>query len=264
VPDGNAAFEHSTPALYDRYMGPLLFGPWAKIVADRAALVRPRRILETAAGTGIVTRALSEAVPEAEIVATDLNPAVLAFAEQSAWPRQVNFQAADAQDLPFADDSFDLVACQFGVMFFPDKVRANQEARRVLAPHGRYLLVTFDRLEHNPVSKAAGDAVDALFPDDPPRYMERGPFSYVDPELVERDIRAAGYSDVQLETLTLSSRVTATDAAQGLVLGSPFRAEIERRDPAALERALETVTDALAQWDGKDAPMSAHVVTASS
>jgi hypothetical protein len=133
----------------------------------------------------------------------------------------------------------------------------------VLAPHGRYLLVTFDRLEHNPVPKAAGDAVDALFPDDPPRYMERGPFSYVDPELVERDIRAAGYSDVQLETLTLSSRVTATDAAQGLVLGSPFRAEIERRDPAALERALETVTDALAQWDGKDAPMSAHVVTAS-
>jgi ubiquinone/menaquinone biosynthesis C-methylase UbiE len=263
VPDGKAAFEHSTPALYNRYMGPLLFGPWAKIVADRAALVRPRRILETAAGTGIVTRALSEAVPEAEIVATDLNPAVLAFAEQSDWPQQVTFQSADAQDLPFADDSFDLVACQFGVMFFPDKVRANQEARRVLAPHGRYLLVTFDRLEHNPVPKAAGDAVDALFPDDPPRYMERGPFSYVDPELVERDIRAAGYTDVQLETLTLSSRVTATDAAQGLVLGSPFRAEIERRDPAALERALETVTDALAQWDGKDAPMSAHVVTAS-
>ena len=82
----------------------------------------------------------------------------LRFAEQSDWPQQVTFQAADAQDLPFADDSFDLVACQFGVMFFPDKLRANQEARRVLAPHGRYLLVTFDRLEHNRVPKAAGDA----------------------------------------------------------------------------------------------------------
>ncbi len=258
-----AAFEHSTPVLYDRYMGPLLFEPWAELVAERAALLKPGRVLETAAGTGIVTRALSRAVPDAEVVATDLNPAVVAFAERSGWTEQVRFQAADAQDLPFRDGGFDLVVCQFGVMFVPDKVRANQEARRVLRTGGHYLLVTFNRSELNPVPEAAGRAVDELFPDDPPRYMERGPFSYIDPAHIERDLRAAGFTEIQIETPTLSSRVTASNAAQGLVLGSPLRSEIEQRDPGALERALEAVTHALQPWDGEDAPMSAHLVTAS-
>ena len=229
--EGRPAFEHSTPALYDRYMGPLLFAPWAELVAERASLLQPARILETAAGTGIVTRALSRTVPDAEIAATDLNPAVVAFAQQSEWPEQVSFQAADAQALPFPDGFFDLVVCQFGVMFMPDKVRANREARRVLTTGGRYLVVTFDRLERNPVPEAAGKAVAALFPDDPPRYMEAGPFSYDDPALIETDLEAAGFAEIQIETVTLSSRVTARDAAQGLVLGSPFRAEIEQRDP---------------------------------
>jgi ubiquinone/menaquinone biosynthesis C-methylase UbiE len=260
--ESRPAFEHSTPALYDRYMGPLLFAPWAELVAERASRLRPARVLETAAGTGIVTRALSRAVPDAEIVATDLNPAVVAFAQQFAWPEHVSFRAADAQALPFPDGLFDLVVCQFGVMFMPDKVRANREARRVLTATGRYLVVTFDRLERNPIPEAAGKAVAALFPADPPRYMETGPFSYADPALIKSDLQAAGFADIQIETVTLSSRVTAPDAAQGLVLGSPFRAEIEQRDPASLERALDAVTDALKAWDGKDAPMSAHVVTA--
>jgi hypothetical protein len=123
-------FEHSTPELYARYMGPLLFEPYAKVVAQRAALLQPDRILETAAGTGIVTRALHGAVPQAHIVATDVNPGMLALAAQRLGPVTVSFQRADAKDLPFDDESFDLVVCQFGVMFFPDKVRAHEEARR--------------------------------------------------------------------------------------------------------------------------------------
>ena len=162
----------------------------------------------------------------------------------------MSFQPADAQDLPFDDESFDLVVCQFGVMFFPEKVRANEEARRVLRAGGHYLLVSFDRLEFNPVPKAAGNAVAELFPDDPPAYMERGPFSYVDPALIEHDLLAAGFTKIKLETVALTSCVSARDAAQGLVLGSPFRAEIERRDPSALDRALNAVTAALARWDG--------------
>lgn len=114
----------------------------------------------------------------------------------------------------------------------------------------------------NPVPKAAGHAVAALFPDDPPLYMERGPFSYAIPVLIERDLFAAGFTDIELETVALTSRVGARDAAEGMVLGSPFRSEIERRDPSGLDRALTAVTAALAQWDGTDAPMSAHLVTA--
>jgi len=254
-------FKHSTPSLYDRYMGPLLFEPYATHVAKRVAPLRPERILETAAGTGIATRAVSETVPEASIVATDINPAVVEFAAQLPHSDRVTFQRADAQDLPFDDASFDLVLCLFGVMFFPDKVRANAEARRVLRPGGCYVLVTFNRLDLNPVPKAAGEAVASFFPNDP-RYMERGPFSYTDAAMVDQDLRAAAFESIELETVELSSLVTARDAAHGIVLGSPFRAEIERLDPSALERATIAVEDALGAWDGTNAPMSAHVATA--
>jgi ubiquinone/menaquinone biosynthesis C-methylase UbiE len=222
-------FKHSTPELYDRYMGPLLFEPYAKLVAQRAAPLQPDRILETAAGTGIVTQALHGAVPQAQIVATDLNPMMLKAAAQRIGSDRVSFQPADAQDLPFDDESFDLVVCQFGVMFFPEKVRAHEEARRVLRSDGHYVLVSFDRLDRNPVPKAAGNAVAALFPDDPPAYMEHGPFSYADPALIEHDLRAAGFTQITLETVALTSRVSARDAAQGLVLGSPFRAVPSRQ-----------------------------------
>jgi ubiquinone/menaquinone biosynthesis C-methylase UbiE len=254
-------FKHSTPALYDRYMGPLLFAPYATHVAQRAARLQPDRILETAAGTGIVTRAVADALPTAEIVATDINPGVVEFAAQHFQSERVTFQAADAQQLPFGDASFDLVLCLFGIMFFPGKVRANEEARRVLRPGGRYVLVTFNRLDLNPVPRAAGEAVATLFAEDP-RYMERGPFSYTDAPAVEKDLRSAGFEMIELETVELSSLVSARDAARGIVLGSPFRAEIERLDPSALERGTAAVEGALQPWDGMRAPMSAHIATA--
>ena len=255
-------FKHSTPALYDRYMGPLFFVPYANHVAKRAARLQPTRILETAAGSGIVTAAIHVSVPEAHLVATDINPGMLEFAAHRVRSDRVTFQVADAQNLPFTDGSFDLVVCQFGAMFFPDRVRANQEAWRVLRSGGSYLLISFDRLERNVVPKVAGDAVAALFPDDPPTYLERGPFCYTDTDLIKRDLLKAGFTHIELETVALSSNVTANDAAQGIVLGGPFRAEIERRDPSALDRAVHAVARALDRWEGKNAPMSAHLATA--
>ena len=243
-------------------MGPLLFEPYAKLVAERCAGLHPSRILETAAGTGIVTRAVHKAVPQAQIVATDVNPAMLEYAANALKSESVSFRAANALDLPFDAGSFDLVLCQFGVMFFPDRVRANREARRMLRPDGHYLLVTFNRLELNPVPKAAQEAVNAFFPHDPLEYMERGPFCYTDPMRIKGDLLAAGFTDVEIEAIKSSSRVKSRDAAQGLVFGSPFRSEIERRDPSVLDRAVEAVAEALAQWDGTDVPMSAHLATA--
>ena len=121
----DTAFAGSIPGLYDRYLGPLLFEPYAAVVAERAKALAPGRILETAAGTGIVTAALHAALPDAEIVATDLNQAMLDVAADRIQSDKVSFLAADAQQLPFDDESFDLVACQFGVMFYPDKVLGN-------------------------------------------------------------------------------------------------------------------------------------------
>ena len=168
---------------------------------------------------------------------------------------------ADVTDLPFEDATFDVVVCVFGIMFFPDKVRANSEARRVLRGGGHYVLVTFDALDRNPIPKAAGEAVGSLFPEDP-HYMERGPFSYTEAAQIENDLAAAGFSSIGVETVESASTVRAKDAATGIVLGSPFRAEIERLDESALGRATAAVEESVRVWDGKSAPMSAHVATA--
>lgn len=258
----DSVFAHSTPALYDRYMGPLLFEPYANLIGDRCSLLKPDRVLETAAGSGIVTRAVHAAIPGAQLVATDLNHAMLEFAAHSMHSEHVSFQPADAQDLPFADSSFDLVICQFGVMFFRDKIRAYLEAHRVLRPNAHYLLSTFNRLDFNPIPKAAQNALSVLFPSEPFDYMERGPFCYADPAQIKRDLLAGGFTVLEIETIELSSRVNAQNAAQGLVLGSPLRSEIERRDPSALHHAVEAVAHALERWDGKDVPISAHVISA--
>ena len=259
-------FAGSIPALYDRYMVPLIFAPYARLVAERAAALSPGRILETAAGTGVVTEQLHRALPDAEIVATDLNPPMLEQAAQRISSPNVRFQPADAQSLPFADGGFDLVVCQFGVMFFPHKVRANAEARRVLRDGGRYMLVIWDRIEHNLATMAAGQAVAELFPMEAVRFYERVPFRYHDVGQIESDLLAAGFTDVEFETVELRSRIaSARDAAIALVQGTPVRADIEQIDAGKLGQATDAAAEALRQFegpDGFDAPMSARLVTA--
>lgn len=258
----DSEFTGSIPALYDRCLGPLLFRPFAIEAAHRVRDWRPQRVLETAAGTGIVTEALQRALPDAEIVATDLNPAMLDVAAQRVQPGKVTFQPADAQALPFEDSSFDLVLCQFGVMFFPDKVKGGSEAHRVLRDSGRYLAIVWDRLDRNPVSHAISEVLEEEFPEDPPRFLERMPFGYADMSRIETDLHSAGFDHVEIETVELSSRVSANDAAIGMCQGSPMRSEIEALGDDALDRATIAVAHVLRQFDGLDAPMSALFVTA--
>ena len=263
----DVAFAGSIPALYDRYLVPLLFEPYAAVMAARARALQPDSILETAAGTGIVTAAMHAAIPGAEIIATDLNQEMLDVASKRLSADRVRFAQADAQSLPFTDASFDLVACQFGVMFYPDKVRANAEARRLLRPGGHYLLAIWDRLERNAVSHVVGAAMARLYPDNPAAFLERMPFGYHDPAWIERDLRAAGFENIAIETVECRRRLgSAREAATGLIQGSPIRGEIEPRAPDALERATDLGTEALCQFDGPDgldAPMAAHIVVAS-
>ena len=169
--DMEIRFTGSVPASYDRLMVPLIFQPYADELARRATALRPKRILETAAGTGVVTQALHEALPDAEIVATDLNQPMLDVARDRISVSNVRFQQADAQELPFDDCSFDLVVCQFGSMFFPDKVLGHSEARRVLREGGNYLLAIWDSLERNEASAVAQRVLIDLFPEDPPLFL---------------------------------------------------------------------------------------------
>ena len=266
MPATDTVFAGSIPAIYDRLMVPLLFEPYAADVAEHARQFAPRDILETAAGTGAVTAALHQALPDARIVATDLNPAMLDIAAERIRSDKVRFQAADAQDLPFEDQNFDLVVCQFGVMFYPDKIDANREAFRILRPGGRYLLVIWDSIEKNLGSQAVSDAVAAEFPHDPPAFFARVPHGYANLETVTADLMAAGFDDLEFETITHRARASsARDVATGMCQGSPLRAEIEARDHSALERVTAAAATALKQFegpDGFDAPMSAHLVIA--
>jgi len=264
--DMEVRFTGSVPASYDQLMVPLLFRPYAEELARRAKRLGAKHILETAAGTGAVTQALHEALPDAEIVATDLNPPMLEVAAQRVQSPNVRFQPADAQALPFEEGSFDLVVCQFGAMFFPDKVLGHSEARRVLREGGSYLLAIWDRIDRNPMSEAAQQALIDLFPEDPPLFMQEGPFGYHDRGAIERDLRAAGFTNMKIETVELRSRAPSSEeAARALCYGTPMGMEVEDRAPGTLDRAFERVKAGLARFDGPDganAPMSAHIVTA--
>ena len=260
----DTVFAGSIPELYDRCLGPFLFEPYAADLAERAAAAAPGRILETAAGTGIVTAALARALPEAQIVATDLNPDMLRVAAAKLESPRISFAPADAQSLPFPKESFDLVVCQFGAMFFPDRVAAYREARRVLRPGGAFLFNVWDRLDSNPASRAVAEAVAELFPDDPPSFLERVPFGYHDKAAIEADLSAAGFSAIEAQTVAKRSRGAAGDVAPGLCQGSPLRAEIEARAPGRLEEASAAALARLIRLHGDpvDAAMSAHVLTA--
>jgi ubiquinone/menaquinone biosynthesis C-methylase UbiE len=263
----DSTFTGSIPALYDRYLGPLLFGPYAEDLAARLRDIRQGRVLETAAGTGIVTRALARVLPpEVEILATDLNQAMLDHAAAQLRAPNVRWRQADAQALPFEDAAFDAIVCQFGVMFFPDKQAAYREALRLLRPGGRFVFAVWGRLADSPVSQAVSDAVAEQFPDDPPRFFERTPFGYADPDRILGEVERAGFEDVEVEAVEkVSMAPSARDAATGLCQGTPLRSEIEARAPGRLDAISERAAEALSARFGPGAVenrMRALVVTA--
>jgi ubiquinone/menaquinone biosynthesis C-methylase UbiE len=194
MPNSDSNFAGSIPAHYDRCLGPLQFEPYAVDLATRIASLSPRSVLETAAGTGIVTSELAKRLaPGATINATDLNQPLLDVAGSKIANPNVIWRQANAVALPFADEEFDSVACQFGVMFFPDKLKAFQEARRVLKPGGHYIFNVWDRLELNEFSDVAAQAVAAFFPDNPSDFIRRVPFGYFDVDAISANLKEAAF-----------------------------------------------------------------------
>lgn len=262
-------FAGSIPEAYARFLVPLIFEPYARDLARRLAEAAPRRVLETAAGTGALTRALAAALPaEARIVATDLNQPMLDHAAaRSSGEGRIRWRQADALALPFADREFDAVACQFGVMFFPDKVQGYKEARRVLRPGGRFVFNVWDRIEENQFADVVTRALATVFPQDPPRFMARTPHGHHDPDTLRADLAAAGFARVVVEVVSDTSRApSARDAAIAYCQGTPLRTEIEARDAGLLQEATRIVTEELTRRFG-DGPIEgriqALVITAS-
>ncbi|HRO59259.1 MAG TPA: class I SAM-dependent methyltransferase [Burkholderiaceae bacterium] len=262
----DALFAGSIPEVYDTHMVPMLFAPYANDLARRLAARRPGRVLEIAAGTGAVTRALDEALPaQAEIVATDVNQPMLDRAARAGIRRPIRWQQADAQALPFDAGAFDAVVCQFGAMFFDDKVRAFAEMRRVLVPGGVLLFNVWDRLEVNEISDVVDSVLAELFPDDPSRFMERVPHGYHDTTVIARQLADAGFTaSPRIETVALRSvAASAAAAAVAICRGTPMRNLLESRGASGLADAEVAATAALERRFGTgaiEAGMQAYVI----
>ncbi|MFJ1730727.1 class I SAM-dependent methyltransferase [Streptomyces sp. NPDC088254] len=247
------------PAGYGQYLVPVVFRPFAEDMAAKAAALRPRRILELAAGTGALTSHLLATAPAAEVTATDLNEAMVVFGSARA-PGAV-WRQADAQRLPFPDGGFDLVVCQFGVMFFPDRVAAFTEVRRVLASGGRFLFSTWGPLGTHSFDAALQAGLERAFPVDPPRFFPTVPHGYADPAAVVADLTAAGFAVEEEQELTLQGRAASiADLAKGYLTGTPVRAAVESRgdSPAVRAAVVEEMTARLGPGP-VTAPMTAYV-----
>lgn len=241
-----------TPAFYDRYLVPMSFLPFARETAQRLSRSPVRRLLETACGTGVVTYAMADSLPAGtEIVATDINQAMVEFAAGKQHRPEIVWRVADAQDLPFSDAEFDAAVCQFGAMFFPDRRRAFHETRRVLGKEGAYVLITWDKLEQNELQHVIVQQFERLFPDDPPQTMRKVGFGYNDPNTIRVDLQSAGFGDVEIEAVEKTIMVnSAEDAAIGFCQGASSRNDIEARDPTGLARVTEAVARSLEQRFG--------------
>lgn len=266
-PASDKNFAGSIPKLYESHLVPLIFETYA---ADLAARLKTRSlsgVLEIAAGTGVVTRALASTLPQSvAFVATDLNQAMLDQAVLAGTSRAVEWRQADAMQLPFADASFDAVVCQFGVMFFPDKSKAFAEARRVLRPGGVFLFSVWDRLAENEFADTVATAMASLFSADPPHFMARTPHGYLDQRRIAADLANGGFTTaLRFDTLAARSRAaSARIPAVAFCQGTPLRNEIEARDAGRLDAATDVAEEAIALRFGRgaiDGKIQAHIVT---
>jgi ubiquinone/menaquinone biosynthesis C-methylase UbiE len=261
-------FIGSIPENYDRYLVPLIFQDFAEDLANRVASLSPKTLLETAAGSGVVTRALiAKLPPDARYTVTDLNQPMLDYAAtRLPDDKRIIWRKADAQELPFADATFDLVCCQFGVMFFPDRELAYREARRVLKPGGGFLFSVWDRIEENVFADDVTKALGEMFPNDPPRFLARTPHGHGNTAVIRSELEKAGFSSITIETRALQSCAPSPrHPAIAYCQGTPLRNEIEARDAAKLEAATDYAASKIAQKHGRGevaAKIQAHIIKA--
>jgi SAM-dependent methyltransferase len=254
--------------IYDELLVPLLFQAYADYVAGLLTDLRSGSLLEVAAGTGAVTRAMAAALPaEVTITATDLVPGMLERAQRSGTPRPVTWHRADVMALPYESESFDVVVCQFGAMFFEPKAAAFAEVRRVLRPGGRFVFSVWDGLDRNEFGEVVNDAMKRLFPEDPPLFLETKPYAYHDGPAIIADLRAGGFdSQPSIERVEYASHASSPmDVAIGFCGGTPLRDQVEARGSDLLHGAISAASDAIAERfgpEGLQSRMSAQVVVA--
>ena len=259
------AFSGNIPRYYDLYLGPMFFEPYARYMASKIETIAPNRILELASGTGRLTKLLPTITNDnAEIIASDINPAMVSFGEENIKHDKIKWLQVDAVSLPFEDESFDCVVVQFGVMFYSDRIKAYQEAKRVLKPGGTFIFATWDDIQFNAMPLITKETLEYFFPVDTPAFYSV-PFSYFDKKQINSDLTEAGFSNIKTETKQLKGfSASAHDAAKGLIQGTPTVTAIEERDAEKLPLILDNLLNKITQKFGTstlEVPLQAIVVS---
>lgn len=253
----NVAFAGSVPANYEQYLGPILFEPYALDIMQRLPKGSLNNVLEIACGTGRVTKHLLDAIGEkGKLVATDLNPDMIAIAKEKVADSRIEWQKADAQDLPFADNSFEAVICQYGVMFFPDKLKAFSETWRVLKPGGIFIFNAWDSLDANPGAQVIDNVLQEAFGEEAPNFLKEGPYSFYDQGQIRSLLKEASFKNIQLDLVKVSSNFTSiTDLAKGFLQGSPLFAYLQEKEKekreAVTEKIMEKMRSEFGEASGK-------------
>lgn len=238
----NIPFEKTIPGVYERYLGPYLYEPYALYVTNMVK-ENPKQALEIGAGSGRLTNHLAKKIGlNAKLTAMDINPEMLEIAKVKVKEPNVEFQVADAQSLPFADNSFDFVVCQFGFMFLPDKQKGFNEAWRVLKSGGQFIFVTWDKAENNITLHISQQTIMDLLKATPPPFFGRAYSSMNNPDELKSYAKIAGFENITVQKITLEGESpTAMDAAIGFVEGNGIIREILKEGTELLETIKSTI-----------------------
>lgn len=227
-----ALFAGDVPANYDKYLGPILFEPYALDLVDNLKNEKTEHVLELACGTGRVTRHLVDLIPDnGSLMATDLNPGMLEIAQSKIKSEKILWKIVNAQDLPFYNGQFDHVVCQFGVMFFPDKEKSFREVNRVLKAGGKYIFYTWESVENNPRIDLMWKVIEEVFGSESPDFLQKGPHSFFNKKEIEHLLVNAGFKNVRIETVAKTPKYNQPDdLIKGFTEGSPLANYLSEKD----------------------------------
>jgi ubiquinone/menaquinone biosynthesis C-methylase UbiE len=259
-------YSGSIPANYEKYLGPYLFEPYALDIVELLQSDDCKLILELACGTGRVTNHLLKLISnEGKIIATDINPDMLQIAQTKVTDSKIAWRIADAHELPFDDNTFDHVICQFGVMFFTDKQQAFKEVYRVLSPQGKFVFNCWDSLDGNKRVGAVRDVMEDVFGNEAPDFLQKGAYSFYNVAAIKTLLDAAGFKNITIGHVhKIAPYTNVEDYINGYVDGTPLSTFLQARDASMRDVVKQKLRDALGdQFNSNPATeMTALVCTA--